>query len=145
LSGETPDRGGTDDPRDPMRVQRRILTFVTRANWAILVIATAAGAVFGPLRFALGVLCGGLLVTVNFHLLARTLTKALTPPHLASHHVVLAKYYVRFLVTGFIIFILIAGGVVDPLGLVLGLSVVVASILLATIRELKHIIFKEAD
>jgi hypothetical protein len=81
------------------------------------------------------------LVTVNFHLLARTLRKALTPPHLASHHVVLAKYYVRFLISGCIIFVLIAGGFVDPLGLVIGLSVVVASIILATMREVKKILF----
>jgi hypothetical protein len=35
----------------------------------------------------------------------------------------------------------IAGGFVDPLGLVLGLSVVVASIILATLREVKKILF----
>ncbi len=128
-----------------MQPQRRIVTFVTRANWVLLALATLTAAVLGPPRVSLGVLAGGLLVTVNFHLLARTLRKALTPPHLASHHAVLAKYYVRFLISGFIIFVLIAGGFVDPLGLVIGLSVVVASIILATIREVKRIIFKEAD
>jgi hypothetical protein len=33
---------------------------------------------------------------------------------------------------------------VNPLGLFVGLSVVVASIMLATARELKRLIFKEA-
>jgi hypothetical protein len=33
---------------------------------------------------------------------------------------------------------------VNPVGLVLGLSVVVASIILATLREAKNLIFKEA-
>jgi hypothetical protein len=103
-----------------------------------------AGLLLAPLDSALGILCGGLIVTVNFHLLARTLRRALKPPHLASHHVVIAKYYLRFIVSGFIIFLLIAGRVVDPLGLVIGLSVVVTSIILATIREVKKIIFKEA-
>jgi hypothetical protein len=46
--------------------------------------------------------------------------------------------------SAFVIFLLIAGGVVNPLGLVIGLSVVVVSIILATIREVKKIIFKEA-
>jgi hypothetical protein len=50
----------------------------------------------------------------------------------------------RFLVSGFVIFLLIAGRVVHPVGLVIGLSVVVMSILLATMRELKKLIFKEA-
>jgi ATP synthase I chain len=127
-----------------LQVQQRIVTFVSRANWVLLAGATAAGAVFAPLDFALGILCGGVIVTVNFHLLARTLQRALTPPHLASHNAVLAKYYLRFTVSGFVIFLLIAGGVVNPLGLVIGLSVVVMSIILATIREVKKIIFKEA-
>ena len=99
---------------------------------------------FSPPDFARGVLCGGLLVTLNFHLLAKTLKKALTPPHLASPKVVMAKYYVRFIISGFIIFILISKHLVNPLGLFLGLSVVVASIVLATACELKKLIFKEA-
>lgn len=127
-----------------MQVQQRIVTFVTRANWVLLAGATAAGALFAPFDFALGIFSGGLMVTVNFYLLARTLRQALTPPHVTSHNVVLAKYYLRFIVSGFVIFLLIAGGVVDPLGLVIGLSVVVASIILATIREVKKIICKEA-
>lgn len=127
-----------------MQIQQRILTFVTRANWVLLAGATAAGAALAAPDFALGILCGGLIVTVNFYLLARTLRRALTPPHLASHNAVIAKYYLRFLGSAFIIFLLIAGGVVNPLGLVIGLSVVVVSIILATIREVKKIIFKEA-
>ena len=120
------------------------MSFVTRSNWVLLAGATAVGAVFAPSDFALGIFSGGLIVTVNFHLLAKTLCRALRPPHLASHNVVLAKYYLRFLISGFVIFLLIAGRLVNPLGLVIGLSVVVVSIMLATIREVKKIIFKEA-
>jgi hypothetical protein len=127
-----------------VQVQERIVNFVTRSNWVLLAGATVGGAMFAPYDFALGIFSGGLIVTINFYLLARTLQRALKPPHLASHNVVLAKYYLRFLVSGFVIFLLIAGGVVNPLGLVIGLSVVVASIILATIREVKKIICKEA-
>lgn len=127
-----------------MEIQQRILKFVTRANWALFALASAAGFLLAPPAFARGVFFGGLLVTVNFHLLARTLRNALTPPHLTSHNVVLAKYYLRFLASGFIIFLLIAGRVVNPVGLVLGLSVVVSSIILATVVEVKHLICKEA-
>jgi hypothetical protein len=42
------------------------------------------------------------------------------------------------------LFLLIAGHVVDPRGLFIGLSVVVASIILATMNELTKLIFKEA-
>ncbi len=117
---------------------------VTRSNWVLLGLAALVGGLFTPFDFALGLIFGGLIVTVNFHLLYRTLKGALTPPHLASHHAVIAKYYLRFTLSGLIIFWLISKNHVDPLGLVLGLSVVVLSILFATLMELKHLIFKEA-
>jgi hypothetical protein len=125
-------------------IHQRILRFVTRCNWVLLVIASGAGFCVAEASFAAGILLGGLIVTVNFHLLARTLRKALTPPHLASHNVVLAKYYLRFVVSGFIIFALIAGHIVNPVGLVIGLSIVVFSIILATMIEFKKLVFKEA-
>ena len=127
-----------------MDIQKRILTFVTRSNWALFLAASTVGFVLLPADFAKGVLFGGLLVTVNFHLLAGTLRKALTPPHLSSHNVVIAKYYLRFIGSGFIIFVLIAGNYVNPVGLVIGLSVVVLSIMLATLCEITKLIFKEA-
>jgi hypothetical protein len=127
-----------------MDIQKRILTFVTRSNWILFLAASVLGFMLLPTDFAKGVLFGGLLVTVNFHLLAGTLRKALTPPHLASHNLVIAKYFLRFIGSGFIIFVLIAGKFVNPVGLVIGLSVVVISIMLATLCEITKLIFKEA-
>ena len=127
-----------------MEIQQRILIFVTRTNWILFGVASIIGFMLFPANYARGVLFGGLLVTVNFHLLARTLRTALTPPHLSSHNVVIAKYFLRFIVSGFIIFVLIAGHFVHPVGLIIGLSVVVFSIILATLREFTKLIFKEA-
>jgi hypothetical protein len=127
-----------------VEIQQRILAFVTRTNWILFAVASILGFIFMPTDFAGGILCGGLLVTANFHLLARTLKSALTPPHLSSHNLVIAKYFLRFTISGFIIFVLIAGHYVNPLGLVIGLSVVVFSIMLATLCEIKKLIFKEA-
>ncbi len=127
-----------------MEIQQRILKFVTRANWILLFAASILGFALLPPDIARGILFGGLIVTINFHLLSRTLKTALTPPHLSSLGAVLAKYYLRFIVSGFILFVLISGHYVDPLGLFIGLSVVVVSITIATMCELKHYIFKEA-
>ena len=110
----------------------------------LLAAASIVGLLFCPPGFAKGIIFGGLIVTVNFHLLSRTLRKALTPPRLTSHNVILAKYYARFFVSGLILFFLISRGYVEPLGLFVGLSVVVASIMLATACEVKKLIFKEA-
>ena len=127
-----------------VKIQKRILRFVTRTNWVLLIVASALGLAFLPVDFAKGIIFGGLIVTVNFHLLSRTLKKALTPPHLSSHNVVLAKYYFRFFVSGVILLFLIQGQYVAPLGLFVGLSVVVASIFMATILEVSKLIMKEA-
>lgn len=127
-----------------MDIQQRIIHFVTRSNWILFAVTSIIGFVIFSRSVALGIVFGGLIVTINFHLLAKTLKNALTPPHLASHNVVLAKYYLRFLISGFIIFLLIAGRIVHPVGLVFGLSVVVFSIILATICEVKKLLFKEA-
>jgi hypothetical protein len=127
-----------------LEIQQRIIHFVTHANWILCGVVSILGFILLPLDVACGILFGGLLVTINFHLLAKTLKKALTPPHLASHNMILAKYYLRFLASGFIIFVLIAGRIVHPVGLVIGLSLVVLSIILATICEVKKLIFKEA-
>lgn len=127
-----------------MKIQQGLLKFVVRTNWIIFCIASISGYLFAPPEFAIGIISGGLIVTINFHLLYKTLKKSLTPPHLASHNVVLAKYYARFMVSGFIIFILMSGHYVNPLGLFIGLSVVVASIMIAAMLEFKKLIFKEA-
>ena len=127
-----------------MEIQQRLLKFVTRTNWVLFFLASISGVVILPPDFSRGIIFGGLIVTINFHLLYRTLKKAFRPSRLSSHRVVLAKYYIRFLISGVIIFVLISGHYVDPLGLFIGLSVVVASIMLATICELTKHIFKEA-
>jgi hypothetical protein len=127
-----------------MEIQQRLYKFVNFANWILFSIAVMIGLFFMPPDFTAGIICGGLIVTINFHLLYRTLKKAFSPPHLASTRVILGKYYIRFIISGLIIFVLISEHFVDPLGLFVGLSVVVASIMIATIRELTKYIFKEA-
>lgn len=127
-----------------MSIQQRLLKFIIRANWVLLALAVMIGTVAASPEFTFGIIAGGLIVTVNFHLLHRTLKKALTPPHLASPNAILVKYYIRFIISGILIFLLIAGHFVHPVGLFVGLSVVVTSIILATICEVTKRFYKEA-
>ena len=119
-----------------MKIEKRLIRFITRTNWVLLVLAGITGFTLTTPAFAKGVVFGGLIVTINFHLLARTLNRSLKPPHLASPNVILAKYYIRFITSGVIIFFLITQKVVNPVGLVVGLSVVVASMMLAALLEI---------
>lgn len=127
-----------------MRIEKRLLKFITFTNWILFFAVTISGFILAPGPFAWGILAGGLLVTINFHLLHRSLRQALTPPHIADTRVVLGKHYIRFFLSAFIIFVLIADHWVNPLGLIIGLSVVVTSFFIATFNEIRRVIFKEA-
>jgi len=128
-----------------MNIQFRILRFVTRSNWILLLVASTITGIIAKFDVATGVLAGGLIVTINFHLMYRSLRKNLTPPpHLSSAKSVFARHYLRFVFSIIVIYILISKNVVDPGGLLIGLSVVVVSILMASLFELRKILFEEA-
>ncbi|MBF0467399.1 MAG: ATP synthase subunit I [Desulfamplus sp.] len=140
-----------------MDIHRRMASFVVKSNWFLFVVATLLGFINTPFKFALGILCGGILVTLNFHLLRHTLYKAFDPSKMEFSsrnmtpwqgrsilNAVLFKYYIRFAISGIVIFALINKNIVEPMGLIIGLSVVVASIMAATALELTRLIFKEA-
>jgi hypothetical protein len=138
-----------------MGSQERIVRFVNRCNWVIFFIAVLASLCFAGMPFTTGVVVGGLIVTVNFCLLERTLRNTFRSNGVVdSYKSVILKYYIRFTASGIILFVLMGlnfllefkKGIVfmNPLGLVLGLSVVAASFMLATLLEIKKLIFKEA-
>ena len=127
-----------------MIIQQRLLKFISRANLIILIMISGVALMAAGRDFAMGVIAGGLIVTVNFHLLYRTLRRSFTPPRVASMKMILLKYYIRFTISGVIIFFLVSRHIVDPLGLFIGLSIVVASIILGTVCEAKKLIYEEA-
>lgn len=127
-----------------MEIYQRVLKSVVYLNWILLFAASILGFILLPLDFTKGIIFGGLITVVNFHMLFRTLKKAFAPSHLSSRSLILAKYYIRFAISVFIIFVLISRNYVDPFGLVVGLSVVVISTILVTAWELKRLVFKEA-
>lgn len=132
-----------------MQDLQKIINFITKTNWLVLLVAGFAGLMMAPVKFAMGIILGGLIVVINFHFLKNTLKNKLKPDVVLVRGNsivgnVLIRYGVRFIVTSVIIALLISKHIVHPLGLIIGLSVVVASIFLATALELKRILFKEA-
>ena len=133
-----------------MEITKRLVDFISKSNWFLFGILTLISLINTPFKFTLGVILGAIIATISFHLLKRTVDKAFEYPEKVAQMgrmiliSVLVKYYIRFAISGFIIFLLIAGDIVNPLGLLAGLSVVVVSITIATIFELTRLIFKEA-
>ncbi len=129
-------KGAVEDP---------LLQKVRVMNGVIFALLLLGSLILMTPWFTLGVGMGGLIVLANFHILYRVLRKAFIPEHLASPKVVIVKYYLRLLGTGIILYVLIAKRMVDPLGLVVGLSVVVINLTLLGCNEMRKILFKEAN
>ncbi len=126
------------EPTAGQDTHQRILRFVSRANWVVFLVFLLVSPAVPIAGFSMGVVCGGLLVTGTFHLAYRSLDRSFKGGRPPAFAVVMAKHYLRFLVTGVIIFLLISNGIGSPLGLLLGLSVVVVSLLAASVIEARR-------
>lgn len=123
----------------------RLLNTIRLLNGVVFGSLLLISAIFMSPFFTFGVAMGGLIILANFHVLHRILKKALNPQRLAAPKTVIAKYYLRLLATGIILYLLIVNKLADPLGLVVGLSVVVVNLMLLALNEVRKMLLKEAD
>jgi len=126
-----------------LNIQERIFHFVNIANWVLLALIGSLGFIVKSHEFAFGIFSGGLIVSINFHLLSRTIKRTFANDKKASFAKVLAKYYIRLSISAVVICVLIFKEMVDPVGLAIGLSIVVISIALAGVLEAKKLICEE--
>jgi len=121
------------------------------ANWSVLAVLVLSGLLWRGGEFALGVLVGGLVVVINFHLLHQALRGTLG--QLAGHPqegarakaLFAARQLLRFFALLAIIFLLVRYGWVNIFGLLLGLSTVVLTLMLAAVHEVLKLKNKEAN
>lgn len=122
------------------------------ANWVVLAVLVLAGMLWQGREFALGVLVGGLVVVINFHLLHLALKGVLERAALSPREVqgqakawFAARQLLRFFALVAVIYLLVRHGWVNILGLVVGLSTVVLTLILAAIYEIIKLRNKEAN
>lgn len=97
---------------------------------------------FLPLTFSLGVIIGGVLSILSYYWLYGVVKRAITHTPAAARITLLLWYYIRLLSIGVILYLVISRQWVDPIGLLIGLSVVVLNILFTTIRDYKKILLE---
>jgi hypothetical protein len=121
------------------KLSRVLRTF----NWIILFVLASISFLFMNHAFTLGIILGGLIIIANFNVLQHTVLAGFSPDGSlqARKASIIAKYYLRITIMGFLIFILIRQQWVDPVGLAIGLSIVVVSILCLGI----HMIWKTSS
>lgn len=123
------------------------------ANWLVLAVLVVAGFIWGGQEFALGILVGGLVAVINFHLLHQALkgmlerAAALSPEEAQGRAKAFfaARQLLRFFALLAVIFLLVSHGWVNIFGLVVGLSTVVLTLMLAAIIEVIKLKNKEAN
>jgi hypothetical protein len=99
-------------------------------NWVILMILSSTSALLMSTSFAGGVFLGGLIAVTNFHVLQHTIRRAfLSDGNMRKGKFsIIMKSYLRLFALGVIIYILIDKDLVDPIGLAIGVSTILFSI-----------------
>jgi hypothetical protein len=109
--------------------ENNIFTLLIRGSCFVLLVLTIFGFILGSLKFAASILIGGLLAIANFFWLRNILQRTLLlQPQTASRFAVV-RYIVRLALLGVVLFLLITYFDVNILGLLLGLSVLVITII----------------
>lgn len=109
----------------------RLLQRIELASAILLISLTLGAGVLFSWNTAWGVLLGGGIVVVSFQVLKWQLRRSLQRPgRLPTRAAVFLSYYVRFLATLFVIFLVLYLGLAKPFPILIGLSVMVLSIVL---------------
>ena len=99
-------------------------------NWLILLLLDSLSFFLMNEPFTTGIILGGFIIIANFRLLQHTISQGFSSDgRLRAKKVsIIAKYYLRLLAMGLVIYFLIPRNWVHPVGLAIGLSIVVISI-----------------
>ena len=105
-------------------------------NWLILLVLSVVSYFVMSPAWTLGVILGGFVIITNFSMLQHTVRRAFSSDGniIRSKAAIIAKYYLRLVGLGIMIYLLITRGWVDPVGLAVGLSTVVLSIVIMGIH-----------
>jgi hypothetical protein len=103
---------------------------IKRRNWTILLILSSVCYFFMSHAMTLGVISGGFIIIANFGFFQSTIKRSFPADGAVKIKKVLimVQSFIRLFLLGAVIFILITRGLVDPIGLTIGLSTVVLSI-----------------
>jgi len=120
-------------------------------NWTLAGIFTGIAWLYYPLFIAKGVLIGSLLANISYLGLKRDLKTLLQGKLLLNGNVQMAKnkfylkHYAKLAVLAVILYFLVSMHIAHPIGLLIGLSVVVISITITTISAVKKFFFKASE
>jgi hypothetical protein len=100
-------------------------------NWVILLLLASLSFFLMNEPFTTGIILGGFIIIANFRLLQHTIRQGFSSDGVlrVRKASIIAKYYLRLFAMAIIIYFLIPRHWVHPVGLIIGLSIVVISII----------------
>lgn len=107
----------------------RLFAAITAGSWVLVSVLSLAGYLFGSGRFAAGILAGGILAIGNFYWLKNTLRRVLQLQPQQAGSFAQFRYLLRLALVALVLYLLIVHTGIDIIGLILGLSVLVAVIM----------------
>ncbi len=113
-----------------------LLIELAQRNWIILIVLVLLSLFWQSLPITMGVLAGGVLVIINYRWLGRSLLKVMGNPIPAAEKGFKRNYLFRLIFVACSIYLLLVRGEVNPIALVVGLSVVVINLLVTIARRL---------
>ena len=113
----------------------QLLQTLARRNWLILAGLLAASLLWRSVTVSVGVLCGGLIAIAAYHWLHLSLVRMLASQEERASRRFRSGYVVRLAAVAAALYLLIAILKVHPIGLAVGLSVVVINIFWMTIQR----------
>ena len=106
-----------------------IVTILTIGSLTLLAVLAVGGFIFGSARFAASVLAGGLLALINFYWLRSVLVRSLRLDVRTAPRFAVLRYLARLAFMAATVYLLIVVCGLDIVGLLVGLSVLVFSIM----------------
>lgn len=113
----------------------QLLGQLARRNWVILLCLIVASLLFKNKDLTIGVASGGLIAVCGYQWLHRSLAKALSESGQPAVKGFQVSYILRLGALAAMLVLLIAVVKVNPLGLIIGLSVVVINIMMTTVMR----------
>ena len=107
-----------------------------RRNWLILGAALIGGLIFGDLPVVYGILAGGLISIASFYQLQRSLKSLFGNGSGGSKFWMQLLSILKFAIIALILMLLFMNFDINPIGLLIGLSVIVINVFFVAIKSL---------
>ncbi len=109
---------------------------IETSGWLLLALLIALSLPFNSFRLTLGIILGGAISVINFHLLSKNLLNFVLQDMNHLMAAVIYRYFIRLAATAVALYFIISRDIANVIGLVIGLSVIVIDILITTVLTL---------